>query len=195
VLATTAEAMTAWGTVVLAVGTTGTLIVALRQIAVERRERLLLDRRTAIRKHRRQATVVSAWYAGTVGGTSYIEMTNQSEQPVYEVVVSLAFVQGAAPRTTQEWMRLHNGTAPYTRSMVALPPGTFRVEFPSGWGALTARPGAEIGFTDANGVSWVRRADGKLEELATNAIDAFGLSRPVDFIAPGRPSDGARPSI
>ncbi len=50
--------------------------------------------------------MVSAWYAGTVGDTSYIEMTNQSEQPVYEVVVSLAFVQGAAPRTTQDWMRL-----------------------------------------------------------------------------------------
>lgn len=189
--ASTAATVTAWGTAALAVGTVGTLAVALRQLTLERRARRADEARLQVSLHREQAEAISAWYSGDEGDQSVLEMVNGSAQPVYEVVVSLAFVQGAAPRTTEDWGKLDNAASyPYTRCLVALPPGRYSVLIPSGWGAMTARPGAEVAFTDARGTHWVRRATGGLEELKANAIDAFGITRPVDFIPPRRTRDG-----
>jgi hypothetical protein len=192
--ASVAELLTGWGTITLAVGTVGTLAVALRQLELERRQRRADEARAARTAHRRQAEVVSAWYGGDERDHSLLELANGSDQPVYQVVVSLAFVQGAAPGRTEEWAALCGASFPYTRFLVALPPGRYNVQVPNGWGALTARPGAEVGFTDIHGTSWVRRATGALEELPANAIDAFGIPRPIDFIAP-RPADGGAARI
>lgn len=178
----TPEAVTAWGTGALAVGTVGTLLIALRQLTNERTVRRHEEDRRARSEHRRQAEAVSAWYGGGAGSVSYLELANMSHAPVYEVVVSLAFVQGAAPRSTSDWTEL--GHWEFTRCLVALPPGRFRVEVPSDWGAMMARPGAEVGFTDVGGTHWVRRANGTVEEIGENAVDGFGLDRPVDFVAP-----------
>jgi hypothetical protein len=188
--ATTAELITAWGTAALAVGTVGTLAVALRQLAAERRARRADEARAERRAHRWQAERVSAWYAGETGDESVLELENASEQPVYQVVVSLAFVQGAAPRTTEEWREVGEGGFPFTRCLVALPPGRHFVSVPTGWGAMAARPGAEVAFTDVQENSWVRRAGGSLEELPTNGIDALGIPRPVDFVPPRRSREG-----
>ncbi len=54
-----------------------------------------------------------------------------------------------------------------------------------------ARPGAEIAFTDVQGNSWIRRTNGVVEELGQNAIDAFGISRPVDYVPPDRSPEAA----
>ncbi len=175
----------------LAVGTVGTLVVALRQLATERRARHTGEARRAALEHRRYADAVSAWYGGNAGKVSMLELANRSDQPVYEVVVSLAFVQGGAPRTTEDWAKAGDHQFPYTRCLVVLPPGRFRVEVPAGWGGMMARPGAEIAFTDVQGNSWIRRTNGVVEELGQNAIDAFGISRPVDYVPPDRSPEAA----
>jgi hypothetical protein len=57
---------------------------------------------------------------------------------------------------------------------------------PGGWGILSGRVGAEIAFTDRAGASWVRRATGALDELPTDAIDHYAISRPLDYKPPVR---------
>lgn len=57
------------------------------------------------------------------------------------------------------------------------------------WGALSARPSCELGFTDAAGQDWIRRGDGRLERLKTGAIDHYGLARPIDFQRPRLAAD------
>ena len=45
---------------------------------------------------------------------------------------------------------------------------------------MNARAGAEVAFRDAKGISWVRRADGVLEELATGPFEYLNVARPID---------------
>lgn len=42
-------------------------------------------------------------------------------------------------------------------------------------------PGVEIAFTDAAGRHWVRRVTGELIESPVDALDRYGVSRPVDY--------------
>lgn len=179
--------MTAWGTLALAVVTVGTLIAAIVGLRIERKERRDQANRDRAVEHRRQADAVSAWYDAPVEPHEHarIELINLSGQPVYDVVASFVWVQGAGPTSTKEWVE--RGEFEQTRCLVVLPPGTFRVyPFGPGDSPMQGRLGAEIGFTDVHGTHWVRRAAGELEELPTNAIDAFEIWRPVDFVTPQR---------
>lgn len=139
---------------------------------------------------RRQAESIAAWYGGRGDeGRDRLSITNSSMLPIYEVVVSLVFVQGAAPRTIEEWKHLAEsnssvGTLHFGAAFTALGPGEWLVAIPSGWGAMMARPGCEIGFTDASGRHWIRRGSGQLVPIRRNSIDHYGLTRPVDFEAP-----------
>jgi hypothetical protein len=169
---------------VASVGTVAAVSVALWQILSERKERLG-------REFREQAERVSAWYAGSAPGKwpdsdTRIELLNSSNEPVYEVVAGIAFIQGAAPHSGEEWMQLedHSIMGGFGKALGALPPGRWAITVPGGWGAMMARPGAEIAFTDRSGSHWVRRATGKLEQLHTNAVDHYKISRPVDYQAP-----------
>lgn len=144
-------------------------------------------------RHREQAISVSAWYSGEreTGATnpaearveSWLTVANLSNQPIYEVVLTLVLVQGAAPRTGEDWTKLKNDgpQLPFGRVFAAVGPGTWEVSVSAGWAVHQARPGAEIGFTDGRGGHWIRRANGKLVEIQTNAIDHYGVQRPIDF--------------
>lgn len=52
---------------------------------------------------------------------------------------------------------------------------------PGGWAVMAGRAGAEVGFTDRRGVGWVRRSNGDIDELSRNAIDHYGITRPVNY--------------
>lgn len=163
------------------VGTIGAVWLALWQVLNEKKERVN-------REIRSQAERISAWYAGTKEGAhlataTRIELLNSSNEPVYEVVVGLVFIQGAAPRSGEEWQCMGNTSimGGFGKVLGALPPGQWIVRVPGGWANMFARPGAEIAFTDRSGLHWVRRATGKLERLPTNAVDYYKISRPVDY--------------
>lgn len=70
-----------------------------------------------------------------------------------------SIAQGAAPHTGEDWVKLTSGGAPqlpHGRVFAAVGPGRWRTVVDGGWGAAGARPGAEIGFTDARGGHWIR---------------------------------------
>src|SRR4051794_27038336 len=108
---------------IAAVGTVGALVAALIQINTERQRRHLLEIREAHERHQAQARLISA-FLGTeetrgrpvppgqeftdnddpsVGRTP-IYIINGSDEPVYEPVVGLVAIQGAAPHTMEAWL-------------------------------------------------------------------------------------------
>lgn len=132
-------------------------------------------------RRRGQAQTIAAWYAAE----NQLMVANSSTLPIYEVVVSMVFVQGAAPRTIEEWVANSEGAPPQFGAMfTALGPGKWSVPISGGWGAMMVRPSCEIGFTDAAGRHWIRRGTGELVAINKAPIDYYGFWRPVDFQAP-----------
>ena len=118
---------------------------------------------------------------------------NASPEPVYNVVVGIVFIQGAAPRTTEELMKVRLREGDYqgvpTTTLNVLPPGKSRAWIHgSGWTSfMAARAGAEIAFTDRAGVHWIRRANGMLTELPLDPLQyfaQFGFYPPHEFQTP-----------
>jgi hypothetical protein len=187
---------------VAAIGTVGALAAALTQIGTERKRRLAQEAADRADRRLAQARLVAAFLgpeetrgrpaprdverlgrrAGIEGRTP-IYLVNGSEEPVYEPVVGLVAIQGAAPRTIEEWLEMRRrGHAeqdcrpvPVTTVSI-LPPGKSVVWIQgTGWsGHLSGRSAAEIAFTDRAGVHWVRRGGGQIAELSENPFEYFG---------------------
>ncbi len=146
------------------------------------------------RRHERlrgQAQSVAAWYGGGDGDGDRLSVANSSSLPIYEVLVSLVFVQGAGPTTIEEWVKFAESDSQgrpleFGSAFTAIGPGEWSVRIPPSPGAMAVRPSCEIGFTDAAGRHWIRRGNGELQTIGRNAIDYYGLARPVDFQAPKR---------
>jgi hypothetical protein len=181
-----------WGDVatwVASVGTVAAVSTALWQVWSQRRKEL----RNAFHE---QAESISAWYSGdyriettsglVVDGVA-INLSNGSLQLVYEVVVFLVFVQGAAPRTGEEWAVEHLAEKRRGAHVVlaSVPPGLSSVKVRwTGDSVRQGRFGAEIGFTDRKGTHWIRRATGELIQIPSTAIEHYRLGRPVDYRVP-----------
>jgi hypothetical protein len=120
-------------------------------------------------EHYAQAQLVSVWYSGEGENHSEMTINNSSEQPIYEVVATLTINQ-----------RPSEGLPRDTRAVVpTLPPGRWIVDVAAGWAGTSAYPTAEIAFTDHRGNKhWLRRSDGRLEEMDEPAIEHFEIGRP-----------------
>lgn len=95
-------------------------------------------------------------------------------------MASLSIKQWPAEQTPREFQAV----------VASLPPGKWIVEVSPGWGGMSAYPTPEIGFTDHRGTAWIRRGNGKLEEIDESAIEHFGIGRPfgqTDLKPPGEP--------
>jgi hypothetical protein len=195
---------------VAAVGTVGALFAVVIQITSEYRRRHKDEERTRYERYRSQAQLIAAIIGPTeappseeekistqfnrIDGRSSVDLINSSTEPVYSLVVGIAFIQGAAPRTVEGVMdiRKNNNMAgiPVTTASV-LPSGTYRVWIQgTGWtGILAGRPGAEVAFTDRAGTHWIRRATGELQELPKAPFEYFqqhGLYGPYELQTPKR---------
>lgn len=179
----TADWVTAGASVFAAVGTVGAFIAALVQIKREREARKRVEREARDRERRAQAEQISAWPTGDDDEhRTPIALLNRSGEPVYRAVVTLVFIQGAAPRTGREVYEL--GMRSYSKPVSVIPPGRYETAVAGGWGALTARPGIELAFTDRAGIHWLRDADGALSELPDAPLAYYGVEEPVDWIVP-----------
>ena len=187
-----------------ALGTVGALAAALWQISNERRRRLTQELRDRSERHQAQARLIAAWIgeiehpAGnpeTDSGRTAIELLNSSAEPIYAVVASLVYIQGAAPHSTEAWFESRKSApqdsqlSPPTVLLSILPPGRWRIWISgSSWGILSGRVGAEVAFTDRAGAHWIRRAKGNLEELPIPPFDHFEKSGmygpPYDYQMP-----------
>ncbi|CAB0610806.1 hypothetical protein Q6D62_09090 [Corynebacterium diphtheriae] len=151
-------------------GTVGTLVAALIQLALSDRAR---------RKEQRiaHAALISAWVIGEHKQETYAKIQNGSHVPIYNIVVSLVIQAGSGPTKGEDVKTSHNKNACHV-----LPPGTHVVNIGSGWGGMCRRPGVEVAFTDAKGRHWVRRCSGELERLKHNPILEMGIAQPfIEF--------------
>ncbi len=177
-----------------AIGTVGALWVALLQIRTERSRRIARDATDLEEHHRSQARLVAAWVGppephlggpGSVYGPSGrtpIYLFNGSGEPVYTLVASIVFIQGAAPHTTEKTLEFFHSREPGTTwsqapvtTVSILPPGKWRIWIPgTHWaGVMAGRSGAEVAFSDRAGAHWIRRALGTLEELPQPPFEYF----------------------
>lgn len=177
----------AWGDVstwLAGLGTTAAVAVSLRQVYQERTARQADERRRRELDERSQAALVAAWLGGPEereygeSAPDYVSVLNGSLVPVYDAVATLVFVQGGGPRRGEDDRPLFDGRAVFA----VVPPGRWYFAMPySGWRGVSAHPGIEIGFRDAHGQSWIRRATGDLVKIDQNPIDYYRYPRPVGY--------------
>lgn len=107
-----------------------------------------------------------------------VVLRNMSDAPVYNVIVTCVGISGAGPNAKGE----DNGHDYPCRACVGiLPPGTWYAWLPTSGSGMHVRTAPEAAFTDANGRSWVRRGNGKLEEIETEPVSFYGLGLPVSW--------------
>jgi hypothetical protein len=163
------------------IGVVGTLYLALIQIRAEQRHRRADQQAAQQRERRQQAERISGWPGQESAKATPIILLNRSDEPVYEVVATLVFVQGN-PKRGEDY--LHRGHNEFVSVMSVLPPGRWRVSVGGGWHGMNRRPGVEIAFMDRAGITWIRRATGALEDVERSPIDHYGLGRPQNLFVP-----------
>ena len=103
-------------------------------------------------------------------------LRNMSDAPVYNVIITCVGISGAGPNAKGE----DNGHDYPCRACVGiLPPGTWHAWLPTNGPGMHVRTAPEAAFIDANGRSWVRRGNGKLEEIEAEPVSFYGLGLPV----------------
>ena len=175
-----------------AVGTVGALVAALAQIEVARR-RLRTDHKEQLaRKRRAQAELISAWIGDVRTSNDFniktgapsdiatsLELSNASGSPVYRAVLSVVDIQGTG------WKGQGKAPDGYQFCVSIIPPGRFHLTIHRGFGAgMASHMAIEIAFADVAGQHWVRRASGLLEELGTDPITHYQVTRPVGWMVP-----------
>lgn len=145
----------------------------------------------------------------TSGRTS-IYLINGSGEPAYDPVAGIVAIQGAAPRTMEQWLSRRESQLeerrraarqnapdseipslspiPITTASI-LPPGKSKIWIDGdGWSRhLSGRSSVEIAFTDRAGNHWVRRSSGELEEISDaprKYFEKYGLFGPYDLQTP-----------
>lgn len=111
----------------------------------------------------------------------HLIMLNTSDQPVYDVILTLVGLQGTSAKIGEEYEP--NDWQP-RRHFGVLPPGKFEANFGIGWGHLGFRPGGEIAFTDRNGKHWLRRAGGALRSIPVDARQYYKMQGPYPYETP-----------
>ena len=92
---------------VAAIGTVGALFLALYQIDSGRKRRIAAEGTSPDERHQEHARLVSAWVGAgeKEADRTPLFLANGSVEPVYNVVATIVNVQGAAPRTGEDWGR------------------------------------------------------------------------------------------
>ena len=158
---------------IAAAGWLTSLFVARRSARNELRMRAGGERRA-------QAEKVAVWQEPPADPQP-VALLNHSDEPVYDAVATFVFVDGTGPARGEE---IAPERAGWRVRVGVIPPGRWRVRVDGGWNGMYSRLGVEVAFTDCAGEHWVRRADGRLEQLPRGAFDYFELSRPLNRTPP-----------
>ena len=167
-------------TIVGSSATAAAVIVSLWQIYLEKRRRNDEIRRS-------QAEKVSSWFQDGAESSrpkdesfvwQYVALRNESNAPVYNVIITCVGIQGAGPAERGE----ENGCDYNCRSLVSiLPPGEWGVWLPTHGQGMNIVLGTELAFRDARGVSWIRRGNGALEEIPKDPQVFYGIDLPCPW--------------
>lgn len=124
-----------------------------------------------------QPSGVSAWFGSPEPAnrmqTAWI--CNTTELPVYSVVATAVVTKGGDCGKGEAC----HGVEAYRAIFAVVPPGkhSFSIELTGFWG-MCAYPVLEVGFTCADGNSWIRRGNGALERIDTDPLTYYGVARP-----------------
>lgn len=161
--------------------TLGALIVAFWQIHQNGK-----NRRDDIKRY--QPVRVSTWYEGARDLNDCpkdnrfiwqrVTLRNESESPVYNVIVTCVGISGAGPFSKGEENR---PDYPCRICIGTLPPGTWHAWLPTNGSGMGVRTAPEIAFTDSNEISWIRRSNGRLEEIASEPATLYNLPLPLSW--------------
>jgi hypothetical protein len=149
-----------------AIGTFSAILFAVVQIIKERHER-----------HKLQATCVSCWISQNITvdvkspGERVVEIMNSSQQPVYDVVMSIDSVG-----YSKEGITLNKTEYTYIK---IIPPGHYYTMVRFGGGGMCMQFSSSISFTDASGSNWYRDAYGSLHNKKYNAIHERNVALPA----------------
>lgn len=123
-------------------------------------------------KQKEQAACIAAWVLtgqkSEQNGEDIIRISNRSFSPVYQCVATFVINERDGYRCPIDHRKI----------VTALPPGEWQLEAPEGWRGMCARPGVEIAFTDAHGVTWIRNTVGQLHRSRINVIKYYGINLP-----------------
>jgi hypothetical protein len=147
--------------------------VGWQQIADERNAHQVVEQEAQGAEHRAQAEEIAVW----PGRGGWVILSNHSHQPVYQAVVSRVAVEGAGPHTGRDISQKYEPRE--RKPVLVIPPGKTDVRFPFPFGGMGLVPGYEIAFQDQAGNSWVRYANGDLEEIHRRPVGYYRLERPV----------------
>ena len=140
-------------------------------------ERNQLQKEKNENEKRAQAKGTSAWLSKRTFGARaqvtqpIIVLNNNSDSPIYNVVVSIVDarnVDAMGEQTPSEFRKIVD----------ASPPGQVFCMAPTGFGGMGFHPSVEIAFSDANNNHWVRRGHGQLEELDEDPFLHYKIEQP-----------------
>jgi hypothetical protein len=148
-----------------------------QQIADERDARKTAEQEAERAERRAQADEIAVWQGEGGGEGMNVILSNHSQQPVYQAVVSRVAVEGSGAHTGRQIPK--EIALQEQQAVLVIPPGRTRLRFGPGFGGMTRVPGFEIAFKDQVGHYWLRYANGDLREIDRWPIGYYGLSRPV----------------
>jgi len=151
-------------------GIVSTFIIGFIQISHERRIRRGKERQE-------QAERISAFIVKETPAKTTIALLNLSQEPIYEVIVSISAFQGPADMN-------HRVNRQYTSFLSVVPPGKSFTFVDGRYNELSFHPAIEVAFKDVKGKNWVRTGRGALKEIGKSPVEYYKLHRPLTWELP-----------
>ncbi len=126
---------------------------------------------------RAQAMKIASWVVYNEGQTAWIAISNQSESPVYEVILTLVAFQGAGDSIGI------NTSDDFRAYLSVLPPGKYYAKT-MGHRGMMFHASAAVAFIDNSGVNWLRDGNGNLSKINKKPVEYYNLSRPLSWDYP-----------
>lgn len=153
------------------IGIVSTFIIGFIQISHERRIRREKERKE-------QAERISAFIVKETPAKTTIALLNLSQEPIYEVIVSIAAFQGPVG------VNHHSISRQYTSFLSVVPPGKSFTFVDGRYHELSFHPAIETAFKDVKGKNWVRTGRGALKEISKSPVEYYKLHRPLNWKLP-----------
>jgi hypothetical protein len=153
------------------IGIVSTFAIGFLQINNERKIRKEKEKKE-------QAVHISAFILKETPSKTTISLLNLSNEPIYEVIVSISAFQSAGASPTKQVSRQ------FTSFLSVVPPGKSFTHVDGSYHEMAFHPSIEIAFKDVKGKSWLRTGRGVLKEIAKSPVEYYKLLRPLTWRLP-----------